>query len=268
MGSPGTVEKRRVMIQCKGLNKWFDTKSGEIQIVDNFDLEVYENEFVVIFGPGQAGKTTILNILCGLEPATSGEIIVNDKLVTGPSKDRGMVYQKTALFPWLTVEKNVSFGPRMAGVPRKKQKEMAQKYIDLVGLTGFEKHYPIKLSGGMRQRVGIARAYCNNPQVIFMDEPFGHLDAQTRYLMEEEVERICSQEKRTVLFVTNNVEEAIYLADRIILLSECPAKVKQEYVIDLPRPRDYVSPEFLKIRERITEDMSSEFSSMEVARHE
>ena len=268
MGSSGTVEARREMIKCRGLNKWFDSKSGEMQVVDNFDLTVYENEFVVIFGPGQAGKTTILNILCGLEPATSGEIIVNDKKVTGPSKDRGMVYQKTALFPWLTVEKNVSFGPRMAGVSRKKQKEMAQKYIDLVGLQGFEKHYPIKLSGGMRQRVGIARAYCNNPQVIFMDEPFGHLDAQTRYLMEEEVERICSQDKRTVLFVTNHIEEAIYLADRIVLLTECPARVQKEYIIDLPRPRDYVSPEFLKIREQITEDMNADSAKVEGVAHE
>ena len=151
--------------------------------------------------------------------------------------------------------KNVEFGPWMQGVSKKKRRARAQHYIDLVGLTGFEKHYPVKLSGGMQQRVGIARAYCNEPELICMDEPFGHLDAQTRYLMEEEVERISAAEKRTVLFVTNNAEEAIYLADRIILLHNCPTSVHKEYVVDLPRPRDYTSPEFLALREQITNEM-------------
>ena len=177
---------------------------------------------------------------------------MNEKRVTGPTSDRGMVYQTTALFPWMSVMKNVSFGPRMQGVKKEEWKKRAQYYIDLVGLTGFENSYPVKLSGGMQQRVGIARAYCNNPDIIFMDEPFGHLDAQTRYLMEEEIERICSKEKRTVVFVTNNVEEAIYLADRIVVLTNAPATVDREYIIDLPRPRDYTSPEFLELREEIT----------------
>ena len=255
MVDTGAVTPTRAMIECRALNKIFPSKAGGHQVVKNFDLTVRENEFVVLFGPGQAGKTTILNVLAGLTPATSGEVFVNGKAVDGPSPERGMVYQKTLLFPWFSVMRNVDFGPRMAGMPKKERSELAQKYIDLVGLTGFEKHYPIKLSGGMRQRVGIARAYCNNPQVIFMDEPFGHLDAQTRYMMEEEVERICSQDKRTVIFVTNNVEEAIYLADRIILLSECPASVKREYIVDLPRPRSYVAPAFLELRDRITQDM-------------
>ena len=139
-------------------------------------------------------KTTILNLLAGIETPTSGEIYVNGERVLGPKPDKGMVYQTTALFPWLTVEKNVSFGPRMLGVPKAEYKKRTQYYIDLVGLTGFEKTFPVKLSGGMQQRVGIARAYCNNPPVIFMDEPFGHPDAQTRYLMEEEIERLCSKE--------------------------------------------------------------------------
>lgn len=145
----------------------------------------------------------------------------------------------------------------MAGLPKKERKEKAEHYIDLVGLTGFEKSYPIKLSGGMRQRVGIARAYCNNPSVLLMDEPFGHLDAQTRYLMQEEVERIWSQDKRTVVFITNNIEEALYLADRIILLSSCPTTVRNEFKINLPRPRDYISPEFLKLREEISKHVET-----------
>ncbi len=141
----------------------------------------------------------------------------------------------------------------MAGVPKKERQRRAQRYIDLVGLQGFEHTYPVKLSGGMRQRVGIARAYCIEPQVMLMDEPFGALDAQTRYLMQEELQRIWQSEKRTVIFVTNNIEEAIYLADRIIVLSNCPATVKEEYVVDMPRPRKYTAPEFLSLRKEITD---------------
>lgn len=248
--------KGKIIVKCKDVCKTFyarNRKQNEVnEVVRNLNLEVKENEFVVLFGPGQCGKTTILNLLAGLEQVTGGEIEVNEKRVTGPTSDRGMVYQTTALFPWMSVMKNVSFGPRMQGVKKEEWKKRAQYYIDLVGLTGFENSYPVKLSGGMQQRVGIARAYCNNPDIIFMDEPFGHLDAQTRYLMEEEIERICSKEKRTVVFVTNNVEEAIYLADRIVVLTNAPATVDREYIIDLPRPRDYTSPEFLELREEIT----------------
>lgn len=245
----------RVMVRCENVKKSFGEFETLHEVIDRFDYTVYENEFVVILGPGQCGKSTLLNLIAGLEPATSGTIEVNGKRVKGPSPDRGMVYQTTNLFPWLTVMKNVEFGPKMRGMPKKERREKAQKYIDLVGLTGFENSFPAKLSGGMCQRVGIARAYCNDPAVILMDEPFGHLDAQTRYLMEEEIERICASDRRTVLFVTNNVEEAIYLADRIILLTNCPASIKREYTIDLPRPRSYVSEAFLALREQITADM-------------
>lgn len=251
----GSNNKGRLIISCDHVSKTFESKAGKNEVVRDFNLKVYENEFVVLFGPGQCGKTTILNLIAGLELATEGTITVDGKKVTGPSPERGMVYQTTALFPWFTVMQNVEFGPRMMGMSRKERRKRAQYFIDLVGLTGFENHFPAKLSGGMQQRVGIARSYCNDPKIICMDEPFGHLDAQTRYLMEEEVERISSKEKKTVVFVTNNAEEAIYLADRIILLHNCPTSVHKEYIVDLPRPRDYVSPEFLKLRERITEDM-------------
>ena len=241
------------IIECTGISKEFTNERGTTRVVDHFDLKVSENEFVVLFGPGQCGKTTLLNLLSGLEPPSTGETLINGKKVTGPDPERGFVYQTTALFPWLTVMGNVSFGPRVQGMKKEEWLKRANKYIKLVGLEGFEKSFPNQLSGGMRQRVGIARAYCNEPKVLFLDEPFGHLDAQTRYLMQEEILRIWEKEKRTVLFVTNNIEEAVYLADRIIVLSNCPTKIKAEYVIDLPRPRNYVDPEFLRLRSEITD---------------
>jgi len=246
-----------VVIECKSVSKQFDVNGGkEIhKVLDSIDLKVFKNEFLVLFGPGQIGKTTLLNIIAGLDQATSGSVYENGIMVTKPEPSRGVVYQSIALFPWLTVMGNVEFGPKVKGIPKKERQEMAQHFIDLVGLTGFENTFPAKLSGGMKQRVGIARAYCNNPDVILMDEPFGALDAQTRYMMQEELGKISQKEKNTVIFVTNNIEEAIYLADRIVLLADSPAKIKHEYIIDLPRPRSLVSPDFLKIRKEISEAM-------------
>lgn len=249
------MDSRKTIICCDHVSKTFYNLTGDHLVVDDLSFNVYENEFVVLFGPGQCGKSTILNLIAGLETPTAGKIIVDDEEVVGPSPNRGMVYQTTNLFMWYNVMQNVEFGPSVRHVPKKKRREIAQKYIDLVGLTGFEKHYPVKLSGGMQQRVGIARAYANEPKIICMDEPFGHLDAQTRYLMEADVDRITHTEKRTVLFVTNNVEEAIYLADRIILLHNCPTSVHKEYVVNFPRPRDYTSQDFLALRETITAEM-------------
>jgi NitT/TauT family transport system ATP-binding protein/sulfonate transport system ATP-binding protein len=248
-------EDREIVISCSHVSKTFYSLAGDHLVVNDLNFNVYSNEFVVLFGPGQCGKSTILNLLVGLELPQKGEILVGGEKVTGPSPKRGMVYQTTNLFMWYNVMKNVEFGPSVRGISRSERRKKAQHYIDLVGLTGFEKHYPVKLSGGMQQRVGIARAYCNEPDVICMDEPFGHLDAQTRYLMEEEVERISSAEKRTIVFVTNNAEEAIYLADRIILLHSCPTSVHKEYAVNIPRPRNYTSSDFLALREQITNDM-------------
>jgi ABC-type nitrate/sulfonate/bicarbonate transport system ATPase subunit len=248
-------EITNAVINCEKVSKNFLTQNTELEVIKDISIRVQKNEFVVILGPGQCGKTTLVNLIAGLDLPSKGEIRVNGKKVIGPDPDRGVVYQKTALFPWFTVMGNVEFGPRMRGISKKERKEKAQYYIDLVGLTDFEKTYPIKLSGGMRQRVGIARAYCNDPSVMLMDEPFGHLDAQTRYLMQEELERIWSKEKRTVVFVTNNIEEAIYLADRIVVLSNCPSIIGEEFTVDLPRPRSYVSSDFLALRRRITSVM-------------
>jgi ABC-type nitrate/sulfonate/bicarbonate transport system, ATPase component len=240
------------MIECEGVSKDFPSDKGPVPIVERLDLRVEENEFVVLFGPGQCGKTTILNIMAGLESATAGKVVVNGKSVDGPGPDRGVVYQTIALFPWYTVMQNVEYGPRMRGVPKKERREKARYFIDLVGLKGFEDSFPVQISGGMKQRVGIARAYCNEPSVLLMDEPFGALDAQTRYLMQGELERIWEKEKRTVVFVTNNVEEALYLADRIVLLKNSPTSIAKEYAIDLHRPRSLVAPEFLRLRKEIS----------------
>lgn len=252
------VEQERrldVAIQCNNVSKVFTTEGRDVQIIKKLDIEVRKNEFQVLFGPGQCGKTTALNVMSGLETATTGEIYVNDKLVTKPGPDRGFVFQSIALFPWLTVMGNVEYGPKVRGFSKTERQKKAKYYIDLVGLEGFENTFPNQLSGGMKQRVGIARAYCNEPDVLFMDEPFGALDAQTRYLMQEEIIRIWEKEKRTVVFVTNNIEEALYLADRIILFTNCPTEIKKEYIIEFERPRDYTAHEFLLKRDEITKFM-------------
>ena len=239
---------RKTVIECKDVCKTFITPEGEHEVVRDFNLTAKENEFLVLFGPGQCGKTTIINMIAGFEKVTSGNMKFMDKEITKPDPSRGVVFQSTALFPWMTTMGNVEYGPKMAGVAKAERQKRAQKYIDLVGLKGFEKSFPVQLSGGMKQRVGIARAYCNEPQLMLMDEPFGALDAQTRYLMEDEVLRIWEQDKRTVVFVTNNIEEALTLGDRIILLSNCPATIKEIYVPEIKKPRDNMSKEFLELR--------------------
>jgi NitT/TauT family transport system ATP-binding protein/sulfonate transport system ATP-binding protein len=244
-----------MVIESRNVSKEFTTKRGTAKVIDDISVQVDRNEFVVLFGPGQCGKTTLMNILSGLDSATSGSVVFNGEKVARPGHERGVVFQSMALFPWLTVRGNVSYGLKARGFDKKTYTEKSDYYIDLVGLKGFEDAYINKLSGGMKQRVGIARAYCNDPEVLFMDEPFSALDAQTRYLMQEEIMRIWAAEKKTIIFITNNIEEAVYLADRIILLTNCPARIKQEYRIDLPRPRDYTSPEFLSLRDEVSKNM-------------
>ena len=244
----------KVKLQIKNLRKVFQGKNGDTVAVDGVSFDVYDNEFLVLLGPGQCGKTVMLNMIAGLETPTEGEIILDGEHVKGHDRKIGMVLQKTALMPWKTVMHNVEIGPKWRGVPKSERTATAQKFIDLVGLHGFEKSYPAQLSGGMKQRVGIARAYANDPEILIMDEPFGALDAQTRYAMEEEIAKIWQLQKRTVIFVTNNIEEACYLGDRIILFSNRPAKIKEIYPNDLPRPRDMISDEFLKLRTAISDN--------------
>ncbi|MHB1394332.1 MAG: ABC transporter ATP-binding protein [Clostridia bacterium] len=248
------MDKKKSKLKLENISQSYVVNNEVVDAVSNISLEVYDNEFLVLLGPGHCGKSVLLNIIGGLEKSAGGNLYLDGEKLEGSDKRISMVFQKLALMPWKTVMGNVEFGPQIAGVDKVTRRKTAQKYIDLVGLTGFEKSYPNQLSGGMKQRVGIARAYATNPEILLMDEPFGQLDAQTRYAMEEEIQRIWQQEKRTIVFVTNNIEEAVYLGDRIILLSECPATVKQIYDINLPRPRNTIDPEFLKIRKEVSEN--------------
>ena len=245
--------KKQVILKLANISQSYVVKDDVKAAVDDVSLEVYKNEFLVVLGPGHCGKTVLMNIIAGIEKPVDGKVFLDGQEIHGSNKKIGMVFQTMNLMPWRTVMGNVEFGLELAGVSKEERRKVSQKYIDLVRLSGFEKSYPHELSGGMKQRVGIARAYTNNPEILIMDEPFGALDAQTRYAMEEEVLRIWKEEQRTVIFVTNNIEEAVFLADRIVLLSNCPAKVKQVYDLSvLPRPRNMTDPEFLRIREDIS----------------
>lgn len=248
------MDGKKIKLSLEHISQSYILNNKAFDAVQDVNFDVYDSEFLVLLGPGYCGKTVLLNILSGLEAPVEGKVRLDGEEITGSDPRIGMVFQKTSLLPWKTVMENVEVGPKMAGVPKEERRKTAQKYIDLVGLQGFEKSYPSQLSGGMKQRVGIARAYTNSPEILLMDEPFGALDAQTRYAMEEEIQKIWQSEKRTIIFVTNNIEEAVYLGDRIVLLSNRPAHVKAIYDIDLPRPRDTVSEEFLRIRKEISEN--------------
>jgi ABC-type nitrate/sulfonate/bicarbonate transport system ATPase subunit len=252
-----TVNYLDVKIDFQNVCKIFKQRGGKVRIsvLEDINLKVFNNEFLVIVGPGQCGKSTLLRIAAGLEEPTSGRVLLDGKEVKEPGPDRGLVFQKYTLFPWKTVIGNVETGPRIAGMSKKKRKELAMHYIQLVGLDGFENSYPHQLSGGMKQRVGIARVYANDPKVLMLDEPFGQLDAQTRILMEKETSRIWATDKKTMVFVTNNIDEAIFLGDRIVTLEgKLPGKMKSIYHVDLPRPRDHIDKAFLELRHTITEE--------------
>ena len=212
----------RNKLSIKDLTHYFIADGKRVCAIDDVSLDVKENEFLVLLGPGQCGKTVLLNLIAGLLKPTVGEIFIDGESIQGTDKRIAMVFQQHSVFPWKTVMGNVEIGPKYAGVPKGERQERAQHFIELVGLKGFEEHFPRQLSGGMKQRVGIARAYTANPEILLMDEPFGALDAQTRYSMEDEILRIWEQDKRTVIFVTNNIEEAVALGDRIVLFSKAP----------------------------------------------
>lgn len=248
------MEQQVKRMEIRNLSKTFFSKKGYFTAIDDVSFDVYDGEFLVILGPGRCGKTVMLNIIAGVEDATEGQIIYNGKEWKGLNPEIGMVFQKLALMSFKTVIENVELALKFRGMKKEERREIARYYIKLVGLEGFENYYPKQLSGGMQQRVGIARAYAANPKLLIMDEPFGKLDAQTRYQMQEDLLKIWEKEKRTIIFVTNNIEEACYLGDRIILLSDCPARVKEVYPIDIPRPRDMVSEEFLKLRTVISDN--------------
>ena len=220
------MEQLNKRMEINGISKTFFSDKGYFTAIKDVSFDVNDGEFLVILGPGRCGKTVLLNIIAGLEQQTEGKVVYNGREWKGVNPEISMVFQKLALMPFKTVMENVELGLKFRGMSKGQRREIAQHYIELVGLKGFEKSYPTQLSGGMKQRVGIARAYAADPKLLIMDEPFGQLDAQTRYQMQEEILRIWEKEKRTVIFVTNNIEEACYLGDRIILLSDCPATVK------------------------------------------
>ena len=248
---------RELILSVRGLKKVFKG-SPPVVAIDGVDLDVFEGEFLCIVGPSGCGKTTLLKILAGLERATEGEALVRGRPIEGPGPDRVMVFQDHVLFPWRTVLGNVLFGLELKGLPRREAVEEAMKYIKLVGLEGFEGAYPHELSAGMRQRVALARALACNPDVLLMDEPLSALDAQTRNYMQGELMRIWMETKKTMVMVTHSVEEAVYLGDRVVVLTARPAKVKSVVEIELERPRDRFAPTFIDLRAKILEMLREE----------
>ncbi|MDR5695849.1 MAG: ABC transporter ATP-binding protein [Armatimonadota bacterium] len=225
-----------------------------ITAIDRLSLQVREREIVSIVGPSGCGKSTLLRLVAGLIRPTSGEILLDGRRVEGPGADRGMVFQSYTLFPWLTVQGNVEFGLRIRGVGAEERREIARRYIELVGLVGFEHAYPKELSGGMMQRVAIARVLANDPEVLLMDEPFGALDAQTRSLMQELLLQVWEKTRKTILFVTHDIDEAIFLGDRVYVMTARPGRIKEEIPVSLPRPRTLevtTAEPFMAIKRRV-----------------
>jgi len=224
-------------------------------------LVVGDNDFITVLGPSGCGKSTLLRIVAGLDTPTTGRVLMDGVPVAGPGVERGMVFQSYTLFPWLTVDENIRFGLREKGLPQPQQDEIAAHYIAKVGLRGFERHYPKMLSGGMQQRTAIARALANDPRIPLMDEPFGALDNQTRGLMQELLLAIWETDRKTVLFVTHDIDEAIFMANRVVVMTARPGRIKTDATVGLPHPRHYTiktSPEFSALKARLTEDIRTE----------
>jgi len=247
-------DPRPIKLTAKDVRKVFRVKNKETVALDQLSLEVRSGELVTIVGTSGCGKSTFLRMVAGLIDTTAGTIEVDGRPVTGPGPDRGMVFQSYTLFPWLTTLDNIKFVLKKQRLKAQEQDEIARYYLNLVGLAGFEKAYPAQLSGGMKQRVAIARALAYNPAILLMDEPFGALDAQTRELMQELLLRVWTESQTTILFITHDVDEAIFLADRVYVMSARPGRIKREIEVTLPRPRDYemeLSAEFLAIKREI-----------------
>ena len=228
---------REYEIEIRNVSKSYETRKGDFLALDTVNLNVGKNEFICVVGPSGCGKTTLLNIIAGLIPASTGEVLVKGERVEGPGKGKGVVFQQYALYPWLTVQKNVEFGLKMHGVGKEERAGIASKYIDMVGLSKFASAYPKELSGGMKQRVAIARAYSTNPDVLLMDEPFGALDAQTRAQLQENLLKTWEAERKTCFFITHDVDEAVLLATKVIIMSAGPGRIRETVDIDLPYPR-------------------------------
>ena len=241
-------------LEVKDLTKIYHSQNGDVTAIDHVNLQVEESEFVMIVGPSGCGKTTLINMIGGLDEATSGQVILDGKEIEGPGPDRGMVFQGYSLFPWLTVLKNVEFGMKMRKVPAEERIRKAMEYIKLVGLEGFENALPKQLSGGMKQRVAIARTLANEPEMLLMDEPFGALDAQTRVVMQELLAKISRETRTTILFITHDIDEAVLLGDRIYVMSRRPETIREVITSSLPAERNhncFVLPQFLETKKKI-----------------
>jgi ABC-type nitrate/sulfonate/bicarbonate transport system ATPase subunit len=251
------IEGRNINLTFRPPNR------GPVRALQGLDIDVGEGEFLSIVGPSGCGKSTFLNVLIGLLQPDSGDLTLDGRRIRGPGTDRAMVFQEFGLLPWRTVQSNVELGLELKGVPAARRRGTSRRLVDMVGLAGFEGHYPHELSGGMKQRVGLARALATDPDVLLMDEPFAALDAQTRDLMQVELLRIWQDTRKTVLFVTHQIDEAIYLSDRVMVMTRRPGHAKTTFAIALPRPRDYemrASPEFNRLKLEIWHALKDEIS--------
>ena len=256
------IEGAPVKVHIENVVKKFNGRGGEMVALNGVTLDIHDNEFICVVGPSGCGKSTLLNIIAGLLEPTSGEVYCDGKLVQGTGTDRGVVFQQYALFPWLTVKKNVRFALEMKGVKGPEADELAMHYLEKVDLVKFADHYPKELSGGMKQRVAIARAYAADPQVLLMDEPFGALDAQTRTQLQTELLQTWERDRKTCFFITHDVDEAIILAQKVIVMSARPGRVKAIIDIDIPYPRDQetkMSPRFLELKNYIWSQVYQEY---------
>jgi NitT/TauT family transport system ATP-binding protein len=248
-------------LAVRDLSKVFDTGKAQVQALDAASIELAENEFVSLVGTSGCGKSTLLSIVAGLQEATSGEVAVDGHPIDGPGRDRGVVFQTYTLFPWLTARENIEFALRGQSMSAARRRAVAEEQLALVGLERFADAHPNQLSGGMKQRVAIARALSYRPEILLMDEPFGALDALTRQLMQELLTKVWEQHRMTVLFVTHDVEEAVYVSDRVLVMTNRPGSIKQEVRVDLPRPRSYdmlASPRFGQLYGEVLESIREE----------
>jgi len=256
---PGRAEAGSVMLHAENVIKTFVTGKSVVTALDRVNLTIRREEFVSLLGPSGCGKSTFLRLVAGLEEKTGGTLLLNGTPITGAGRDRGVVFQQYSLLPWLTAWENVAFALKKSkGLTNAQKKEMAHHFLDLVGLKGFENHYPVQMSGGMQQRVAIARALVYRPQLLLMDEPFGALDAQTRRDMQDLLIRVWAEEKCSVLFVTHDVDEAIYLSDRVYVMSAHPGRIVKELAIDIPKPRDWnamLTNRFLEYKREIVTEL-------------
>lgn len=245
-----------MMIECNGVTKTFTTDSRDPFVaVQDLDLHIARDEFITILGPSGCGKSTLLSMIAGFEEPTSGRLLVDGEPVSGPSPDKGVVFQEFALFPWMTVRRNIAYGLRERKVPKDQQRRIVDEMLNLVGLDHVADHFPRQLSGGLKQRVSLARVLANDPKILLLDEPFGALDEQRRMQLQDELLRIWEQDRKTALFITHSIEEAVVLGDRVVVMSAHPGRVKAIIDVDLDRPRDRNSDEFNAVRRRVAEEL-------------